>query len=46
MRFLGILVVLMVLAMTVGFAVAHFGLVVLLVLAVVFLGRHLRRHGV
>ncbi len=28
------------------FVLAHFGLVVLLVLAVVLLGRHLRRNGV
>ena len=32
-------------AMLVGFALAHFAVVVLLVLAVVLVGRHLRRHG-
>jgi hypothetical protein len=46
MRLVGIVVVLLVALMVVGFALAHFGLVVLLVLALVFLGRHLRSHGV
>jgi hypothetical protein len=32
--------------MVVGFVLAHFGVVVVLVLCVVVLGRHLRRHGV
>ena len=45
-RFIGIVLGLMVALMLAGFVLAHFGIVVLLVLAVVFLGRHLRRHGV
>jgi hypothetical protein len=45
-RFIGIVLALLVVLMLVGFVLAHFGTVVLLVLAVVFLGRHLRRHGV
>jgi hypothetical protein len=44
-RLVGIVVALMAVAMLVGFVLAHFGIVVLLVLAVVFLGRHLRRRG-
>jgi hypothetical protein len=45
-RVVGVVVALMVGLMLVGFVLAHFGIVVLLVLAVVLLGRHLRRHGV
>ena len=45
-RFVGIVLVMMVVLMLVGFVLAHFGIVVLLVLAVGLLGRHLRRHGV
>jgi len=45
-RFIGIVLVMMVVLVLVGFVLAHFGLVVLLVLAVVLLGRYLRRHGV
>jgi hypothetical protein len=45
-RFVGIVLIMMTALMLVGFVLAHFGIVVILVLAVVFLGRHLRRHGV
>jgi len=36
----------MVALMLLGFVLAHFGLVLLIVLAVGLIGRHLRRHGV
>ena len=45
-RFIGIVLVMLVVLMLVGFVLAHFGIVVLLVLAAVLLGRYLRRHGV
>jgi hypothetical protein len=45
-RFVGIVLIMMTALMLVGFVLAPFGIVVILVLAVVFLGRHLRRHGV
>ena len=45
-RFIGIVLVMMAVLMLVGFVLAHFGIVVLLVIAVVLLGRYLRRHGV
>ncbi len=45
-RLVGIVLALMVALMLAGFVLAHFGIVVLLVLAVVLLGRYLRRHGV
>ena len=45
-RFVAIVLVMMFALMLVGFVLAHFGIVVIIVLAVVFLGRHLRRHGV
>ena len=45
-RFIGIVLCMMVVLMLAGFVLAHFGTVVLLVLAVVLLGRYLRRHGV
>jgi hypothetical protein len=45
-RFVAIVLVMMFALMLVGFVLAHFGIVVLIVLAVVFLGRQLRRHGV
>jgi hypothetical protein len=35
----------MVVLMLAGFVLAHFGFVVLLVIAVVLVGRYLRRHG-
>ncbi len=44
-RFVAILLVLMLILMLAGFVLAHFGLVVVLVLGLVFLGRRLRRHG-
>jgi hypothetical protein len=45
-RFVGIVLVLLVALMLVGFVLAHFGIAVLICLAVGLLGRHLRRHGV
>jgi hypothetical protein len=45
-RFIGIVVLAMAVLMVLGFVLAHFGIVVLIVVAVVLLGRHLRRHGV
>ena len=44
-RLVGIVLLMLVALMLLGFVLAHFGFVVLLVIAVVFLGRHLRRHG-
>lgn len=45
-RFIGIVVIMMMALMVLGFVLAHFGIVVLIVLGVGLLGRHLRRHGV
>jgi hypothetical protein len=45
-RFIGIVLAMLGVLMLVGFVLAHFGIVVFLVLAVVLLGRYLRRHGV
>jgi hypothetical protein len=45
-RFLGIVFMMMVALVLLGFVLAHFGLVVIICLAVGLLGRHLRRHGV
>ena len=44
-RFIAVVLALMVGLALVGFVLAHFGAVVLLVLAVVLVGRHLQRHG-
>ncbi len=44
-RFVAIVLTLMVGLVVVGFVLAHFGFVVLLVIALVLVGRHLRRHG-
>ena len=44
-RFTVIVLALMFGLVAIGFVLAHFGFVVLLVIAVVFVGRHLRRHG-
>ena len=44
-RFIAIVLALMFGLVAIGFVLAHFGFVVLLVIAVVFVGRHLRRHG-
>jgi hypothetical protein len=43
-RLVAIVFALMVALVLAGFVLAHFGLVVVLVLGLVFLGRHLRRH--
>jgi hypothetical protein len=45
-RLIGIVLLMMVALMLLGFVLAHFGLVLLIVLAVGLIGRHLRRHGV
>ncbi|HVA10087.1 MAG TPA: hypothetical protein VNG12_25480 [Acidimicrobiales bacterium] len=45
-RLVGIVLLMMVALMLLGFVLAHFGLVLLIVLAVGLIGRHLRRHGV
>jgi hypothetical protein len=45
-RLIGIVLLMMVALMLSGFVLAHFGLVLLIVLAVGLIGRHLRRHGV
>ena len=45
-RLVGIVLLMLVALMLLGFVLAHFGLVLLIVLAVGFIGRHLRRHGV
>ena len=45
-RLIGIVLLMMVALMLLGFVLAHFGLVLILVLAVGLIGRHLRRHGV
>jgi hypothetical protein len=45
-RLVGIVLFMMMAVMLAGFVLVHFGIVVIVVLAVVFLGRHLRRHGV
>jgi hypothetical protein len=44
-RLVGVLIMLMVGLVVAGFVLAHFGFVVLLALGLVFLGRHLQRHG-
>ena len=44
-RFIVIVVALMAGLVAIGFVLAHFGFVVLFVIAVVLVGRHLRRHG-
>ena len=44
-RLVAIVLTLMVGLVLVGFVLAHFGLVVGLVVAVVLVGRYLRRHG-
>jgi hypothetical protein len=44
-RFVAVVLALMVALVIVGFVLAHFGTVVLLVLGLVVLGRYLRRHG-
>jgi hypothetical protein len=43
-RLVGVLIMLVVGLVLAGFVLAHFGLVVLLALGLVFLGRHLQRH--
>ena len=45
-RLFGIVLVIMVALVLLGFVLAHFGMVVIIVLAVGLVGRHLRRHGV
>jgi hypothetical protein len=45
-RLVGIVLLMLVALMLLGFVLAHFGLVLLIVLAVGLIGRHLRRHGV
>jgi hypothetical protein len=45
-RFLGIVFLMMVALVLLGFVLAHFGLVILIGLGVVLVGRHLRHHGV
>ena len=40
----GVLIMLLVGLMLAAFVLAHFGIVVLLALGLVFLGRHLQRH--
>ena len=45
-RFVGIVPFMMTALVLVGFVLAQFGIVVIVVLAVMFLGRRLRRHGV
>jgi hypothetical protein len=45
-RLVGIVLLMLVALMVLGFVLAHFGLVLLIVLAVGLIGRHLRRHGV
>lgn len=44
-RFIAIVVALMVGLVAIGFVLAHFGFVVLLVIGLFFIGRHLRRRG-
>ena len=45
-RLIGFVLLMMVALMVLGFVLAHFGLVLIIVLAVGLVGRHLRRHGV
>jgi len=45
-RLIGIVLLMMVALVLLGFVLAHFGLVLIIVLAVGLVGRHLRRHGV
>jgi len=44
--FVRIVFLMMVALVVLGFVLAHFGIVVLIVVGVGLLGRHLRRHGV
>ena len=44
-RLVGVLIMLVVSLVLAGFVLAHFGLVVLLALGLVLLGRHLQRRG-
>jgi hypothetical protein len=45
MHVLGYVLVAFLVLMLAGFVLAHFGLVVVLVLGLVLVGRYLRRHG-
>ena len=45
-QFVAIVILVLVLVLVVSFVLAHFGIVVLLALGVILLGRHLRRSGV
>jgi energy-converting hydrogenase Eha subunit G len=44
-RFISIVLFVMTTLWLLGFVLAHFGVVVLIVLGVGLIGRHLRRHG-
>jgi hypothetical protein len=44
-RFVAIVLTLMVGLVLAGFVLAHFGIVVLIALGLVLVGRHLQRHG-
>jgi hypothetical protein len=44
-RFVAIVLTLMVGLVLAGFVLAHFGLVVVIALGLVLVGRHLQRHG-
>jgi uncharacterized membrane protein YqjE len=44
-RLVGVLIMLMVGLVLAGFVLAHFGIVVLIALGLVLLGRRLQRHG-
>jgi hypothetical protein len=44
-RFITIVLALIFGLVAIGYVLAHFGFVLLLVIAVVLVGRHLRRHG-
>jgi hypothetical protein len=45
-RFFGIVLVMMMALVLLGFALQHFAMVMVILLAVGLLGRHLRRHSV
>ena len=45
-RFVGVILAMLFVAMLAGFVLAHFGIVVLLALGIILLGRYLRRRGV
>ena len=45
-RFFGVVLVMMVALMVLGFVLGHVGAVVVIFLAAGLIGRHLRRHGV